>query len=327
MIGAIVLVAWSLSPPARAPAALFALAVFFFAFPMVKSLSLGQGTGLVMLSLAVALFGVARGRWGLAGVGLGVATALKISPALIVVYLLLRGKTRAVKSAVLSALALTLAAALVGRPGDLVVWLRDVSPSVSKGSGSAFNQSVVGALARLTTSVPNFWSPAGHGSWYVVAYVIWALALFGLWRLRHDHAVDPLELGVLVLVILVAGPLTWDHYYVWALLPLVLVLDLERWRGRGFAECAVLVALLAVATWWTRTGIPVPSVAQVRDDWWQRVRTIRYVGAGLGYAVVAVWLLVRTAGGEAVGPEWVDGGTATVGDPREVVAAGVHQRG
>ena len=41
---------------------------------------------------------------------------------------------------------------------------------------------------------------------------------------------DPLELGVLILVILVAGPLTWDHYYVWALLPLVLVLDLERWQ-------------------------------------------------------------------------------------------------
>ena len=60
MMGAIVLVAWSLSPPARAPAALFALAALFFGFPLVKGLSLGQNNGLVMLALAVGLFGAVR---------------------------------------------------------------------------------------------------------------------------------------------------------------------------------------------------------------------------------------------------------------------------
>ena len=79
------------------------MAALFFGFPLVKGLSLGQNNGLVMLALAVGLFGAARGRWALAGVGLGVATALKVSPGLLVIYLLLRGKTRAVKSAVVTA--------------------------------------------------------------------------------------------------------------------------------------------------------------------------------------------------------------------------------
>ncbi|HEY3672418.1 MAG TPA: glycosyltransferase family 87 protein [Acidimicrobiia bacterium] len=327
MIGAIVLVAWSLSPPARAQAALLALAALFFGYPFVKGLALGQGTGLVMLALAVGVFGAARDRWRLAGIGLGVATALKVSPGLLVLYLLLRGKTRAVKSAIVSALALTLAAAAVGRPDDILVWLRDVSPSVSKGTVGAFNQSIVGALARLTTSVPDFWSHRAPGAWYLLAYVIWAVALCGLWRLRRGREFDPLELGVLILVILVAGPLSWDHYYAWALLPLVLVLDLERWRGRSVVECMVLIGVLVLATWWTRHVIPVPELSAVRGDWWERVRTLDDVGAGLAYLGVAGWMLARPGRSSGSTSECADGGTAAVGATREVVAGGVHRRG
>jgi len=327
MIGAILLVAWSLSPPARAPAALFALAALFFGFAMVKSLSLGQGSGLVMLALAIALWGAARERWGVAGVGLGIATALKLSPVLLVVYLLLRGKTRAVKSAVLTAAALTLTAALVGRPDDIFVWLRDVSPRVSQGTVSAFNQSVVGAIARLTASNPDFSRQAGPGSWYLLAYVVWAVAGFGLWRLRRGHGLDPLELGILILVLLVAGPLSWDHYYVWALLPLVLIVDPTRWRGRRTVECSVLVAVLVLSTWWSRNGIPLPGPAVIRADWWERVRTVRYLGVAGGYLGVAAWLLARPPEHPTDGPEWSDERGTPVGTARPVVAAGVHERG
>jgi alpha-1,2-mannosyltransferase len=327
MIGAIVLVAWSLSPPARAPAALLALAALLFGFPMMKTLSLGQNTGLVMLALALGFFGAARERWGLAGVGLGVAAALKVSPALLVVYLLVRGKRGAVVAAVASALALTVAAGVVGRADDVFVWLRDVSPNVSKGSVDALNQSLVGAAARLTTSHPDFWSQATLHHWYLLAYAVWGAAVFALWRLRRGRPVDPLELGVLLLVVLVAGPLSWDYYYVWALLPLVLVLDVERWRGRRPAEVVVLVGLLVVATWWTHGGVHVPSLAAAQGDWWLRVATAKYVGSALAYLVVAGWLLVRPMPSTVPTPEWVDGGAAVVGAPREVVAGGVHRRG
>lgn len=327
MVGAIVLVAWSLSPPARAPAALLTLAALFFGFPLMKGLSLGQNNGLVMLALAVGLFGVARARWELAGVGLGVATALKISPGLLVLYLLLRGKRRAAVAAAVTALGLTVVAALIGRPEEVVVWFRDVSPHVSKGSVNVFNQSLVGAVGRLTASVPDFWSQAGPGAWYVVAYVVWGGAVFGLYRVRRGRTVDPLELGALILVILVVGPLSWDYYYVWAALPLVLLLEPDRWRGRSARECCVLAGALLLGVWWTRHAIPVPSLMAVHDDWWQRVRTLRYVGVGLVYVGVTAWMLVRPGRRVEPTPEWDDGGTAPVGAPREMVAGGVHRRG
>jgi alpha-1,2-mannosyltransferase len=327
MIGALLLTAWALSPPARAPAALFGLAAFFWGFPMVKSLSLGQGTGLVALSLAAGIWAASRERWGLAGVGLGVATVLKISPVLLVVYLLLRGKRRAVSSAALSAGALLGVATLVGRPSDLLTWVRDVSPVASKGAISAYNQSIVGAGARLMTSGPDLASHAGPGAWYLLAYVVWSVALWALWRYRRGRTVEPLELGVLVLVILLAGPLTWDHYFVWALIPLVLIVDPARWRGRRPVEVVVLVAVLVGATWMCKAGIPMPSPAAVRNDWWERVRTVRYVASAAGYLFVAVWLLVRSPARRRSAPECDRARRVALGATRGLVAAGVHQRG
>ena len=38
---------------------------------------------------------------------------------------------------------------------------------------------------------------------------------------------QPLELGAVCLVALLVGPLSWEHYFVWAFVPFVLCFDLE----------------------------------------------------------------------------------------------------
>ena len=46
---------------------------------------------------------------------------------------------------------------------------------------------------------------------------------------------------------LIAGPLTWDHYTVWALIPLVLIVDVRRWSRCTGVEVAGLVTTMAAA--------------------------------------------------------------------------------
>ena len=58
---------------------------------------------------------------------------------------------------------------------------------------------------------------------------------------------EPLDLGILVLVGLIAGPLTWDHYTVWALIPLVLIADARRWSRCNGVEIAGLVTTISAA--------------------------------------------------------------------------------
>jgi hypothetical protein len=327
MVASIVLTAWALAPPARAPATLIGLGVLFWTFPMVKALSLGQGTGMVMLSLALAIWGVARERWKAAGIGLGLAIVLKISPVLLLVYLVLRGRRRVVLPAIVTGVVSLAAAALVGRAGDTVTWLRDVSPQVSKGTISAYNQSIVGALSRLTTSHTDLSLRIGPGAWYLLAYVLWAAAVAGLLRARRGKSLDPLELGVLLLVVLLAGPLTWDHYFAWVAIPIVLVADPARWTGRRPIETGALVAGLVAGVGLLRKGVPLPSPDVVRADWWTRVATDHYAVAAVLLVAVATWLLVRPGNLDRSTAECGDGGAATLGAPREVVAGGVHRRG
>ncbi len=324
MLVSILLTAWALAPPARAPAALIGLGVFFWTFPMVKSLSLGQGTGMVMFGLALGIWATARERWTLAGVGLGLAAVLKVSPVLLLVYLVLRGRRKVIVPAVVTALGWFAAAAAVGRPGDLLVWVRDVSPQVSHGSLSAYNQSIVGALARLTTPHTDLSLRIDPGGWYVLAYLLWGVVLVGLWRSRRGRTIDPLELGVLVLALLLAGPLTWDHYFAWGVLPVVLLADPARWRGRASVETGALGAALAAGLLLCRSGIPLPSPAAVRANAWMRVATDHYAVAALLVMIAATWILLRPPVPAPDRAEWPDERDTPVGAALPVVAGGVH---
>jgi alpha-1,2-mannosyltransferase len=315
---AVVITAQALPRSSRLPASLIGLGVLLLSFPGLRTLELGQGHEFVMLGLAVGIWGASRERWGVAGVGLGIATVLKLSPALLLVYLVLRGHSRAAKSALVTAVAMFAIAAAVGRPGDLVVWARDVAPSVSKGSIDIYNQSWVAWVARLFTSPGDYGSHDGLGPIHLVAYAIAAGGTFGLWRARRRLPFVPLELGALIVIALLAGPLSWDHYFVWAVIPITLVVDPDLWRGRSRTEVIGLVAATGAAVLLWYQWVTVPAVAGPEPDWTLRVTSSPYVLATLVLLAVVSWLLMtgctRMAPDESKRP-------VALGAARGVVAA------
>jgi hypothetical protein len=103
---------------------------------------------------------------------------------------------------------------------------------------------------------------------------------------------------VVILLALLAGPISWAHYLTWAIIPLMLLADPRRFAGpavRTWTLAAVVAgssALLALPVkYWT------PD--QVATGWWRRP----YSGAGtvalLGYLVVTIALLARDPDDEA----------------------------
>ena len=119
MVAAIVVTANALGAQPRVPAAVVGIGALLLFSGTVRTLDLGQGHEVVMLGLAIGIWATARERWALAGIGLGVATVLKLSPVLLVVYLLLNRKWKAVGWAAGTTVLLNVLAAAVGRPGDL----------------------------------------------------------------------------------------------------------------------------------------------------------------------------------------------------------------
>lgn len=297
MVAAVALVARVLPPGRRLDGFLLGAGALLLASATSETLALGQGHELVMLGLAAAIWGTARQRWGWVGAGLALATVLKITPILLVAYLVLRGRRQLLPAFVATATALTAAAAAVGRPGDLLVWARDVAPEISRGIVRPINQSLPALVQRLL-------GPAGLdgtgqlGAARLLAGPLLLGAAVLLWRARRDRPLDPLELGVLLLVGLVAGPLTWMHYTAWAVLPLVLLADPARWpAGAGrplrFAALAGAIALLAAR-------IASPSAADVALHPALRLTTSpRLLGVLLLLGVAATGL---AAAGAARGP-------------------------
>ena len=162
----------------------FALAVAFLlmvAFePYRETLSFGQVNLLLLFLVALDLLvGVAGGRrW--AGVGIGLATAIKLTPGVFILYLLVTRRWRAALVAAGTAALATLAAAAVDPAASREFWTAALWDTDRVGSlAFVSNQSLQGLVARLDPEHP---SSLAWAVLVVAALGVWA------WRVRGRDA-------------------------------------------------------------------------------------------------------------------------------------------
>ncbi|WP_091100634.1 glycosyltransferase 87 family protein [Micromonospora citrea] len=175
---------------------------------------------------------VYSGAW--AGVGIGLATAVKLTPALFIVYLMITRQWRAAATAVGTVVAVTIGSfAVVGTESRAyfggVLWqtervgAADMTP----------NQSLAGLLARLYDSIETpglLW----------LSFAVLMLAL-GLSRAANARA-DGDELTAFTLVGLttnVISPISWTHHLVWVIPAIIVLADAavrRRDASRGPAQ-------------------------------------------------------------------------------------------
>ena len=129
------------------------------------------------------------------------------------------------------------------------------------------------------------------GPIHYLGFVVVGGAIFVLWRLRRHAPLVPLELGALILVILVAGPLSWDHYFVWAVIPVVLMADVRYWSAGSKGRNTAVALTAAVAILLFAQYVRVPTSAAVRADWSLRLTTTPYALGAVLLLGCAVMLL------------------------------------
>ncbi|MET9365996.1 glycosyltransferase 87 family protein [Streptomyces sp. NPDC006632] len=270
-------------------AALWIGALAVWCEPVWTTLRYGQ----INLLLAVAvLWDLTRReghRW--AGTGIGLAAALKLTPALFALFLLIAGIVRARSGAGNTSLAVPLraasvfcaatAAAAAVLPYDSVrFWTSMVFEAGRVGHAEdTANQSLRGVLARLLhTGDPGPW-------WTAAAAVTAALGLAVAVRaeLRGERAWAAMSCAVTGLLV---SPVSWSHHWVWCV-PMVVLLGVERPRW------ALLGAVFATyALWWVPHGTSRPELAQGGGD---MALSALYPLAGAGFLVLAALRLSRAA--------------------------------
>ncbi|MEV4629207.1 glycosyltransferase 87 family protein [Micromonospora sp. NPDC049523] len=178
-------------------------------------------------------------RW--AGVGIGLATAIKLTPGIFIVYLLVTGRWRAALTASGTAAVATLVAAAIAPDASREFWTTALWDTDRVGELAFIsNQSLQGLVARLDPAQPS------KLAWLILvgaAVVIWA------WRVRAavraaDEVTGLALTGVLGALV---SPVTWVHHLVWLIPALVLLVDHAYGAPAGSRRRRWLLAFAIVA--------------------------------------------------------------------------------
>ena len=223
----VVLLARASAPPGDGRRWLAIVVLLFAAFETtVREFAIGQVNVVILFLLALASTSLARGREWLGGAALGATLLLKPIPGMILVGFAMRRQWRTVAAAA-GFVALVTVASVAVYGLDAHLSCVSATTAVLRGFSRWWaNQSVMGFLVHV--GVPNQYSTVWLAAPWLVR-VLWlasALALTGaatLVTLRHPRADAALALSLWLAVGLLVSPRSWDHYWVWLLIPVVLV--------------------------------------------------------------------------------------------------------
>lgn len=196
-------------------------------YPVWLHLHQGQLTipllGLIVLAWKLLL---ARRDVG-TGILLGLAALIKIFPAFLIGYLVLRRRWRAATSAVLTC-AVILALHMAIAPDHWVRYFADAAPHNAAGwMRNSRNASLVSLgykLFRGSDEVkPVIDIPSAEPATRAIAYVL-MLGSYGwlMWKLRSREDMTG-ELGLSICAMVLLSPITWDHAFLFLLLPICYV--------------------------------------------------------------------------------------------------------
>jgi len=261
-IGATALVLWWLVSrlPYQPKWYAFAVALCLVAAyePMRDTFLFGQvNMVLLFLVMADAVLLLGRGsRW--AGVGIGLAAAIKLTPGLFILYLLITKRWRAAGVATGTAAVATLLAAAVLPVESRVFWTEAIWNTDRIGVLSyVSNQSLQGVLARLFPTGP-----------HQLMWLIGAVLLLAVWAWRVRRAVaggDELTgIALTGVAQCLVSPVTWVHHLVFLIPALLLLVDSglratgkrrKRLLGGALFAYLVLCSSLVWAWGWDFSGI------------------------------------------------------------------------
>lgn len=245
--------------------------------PISSNFAFGQ-INVVLMTLVIVDCFPRRTPWP-RGLMLGLGIALKLTPAVFLLYFLLRRDGRAALTALASFAVATLLGFVLAWRDSWEYWTHTLHHTDRIGAAALnTDQNIAGALARLTIGDDERFALWVAGSLLVLAATIWAMR-------RVLRAGEP-TLAVICVALfgLVVSPVSWSHHWVW-MLPAVLVIGLLGWRRRNVALAMLSLAGVVLMRW-----TPIDLLPQHRETtavWWRQLAGMSYVWWALAVIVVA----------------------------------------
>jgi alpha-1,2-mannosyltransferase len=252
---------------------LAAVIALVLAHPVKNTLFWGQINVILMLLVAMDCLWP-NPRWP-RGMLIGIAAAVKLTPAGFVLILLLRKDYRAVITSIVSFLAMT-AIGWVLLPSDsFIYWTNRVFNATDMNIGLPYaNESLIASLKKLGMTGMPLTVVSGVG---LVAVLV--MTWLGTKRAVADDNLA-LALGVNAAGVLLVSPISWSHHWVLALPTSVLLVVMGYQRRNAWL---LIASGLGVAVYWLAPHYKIPLDAAVWT-WSEKI-------AGNSYQLLALALL------------------------------------
>jgi alpha-1,2-mannosyltransferase len=199
--------------------------------PVLQTIEFGQINLLLMALVALDCL-VVRPRWP-RGMLIGIAAAIKLTPAAFVLFFLLRRDYRAAAVAAVSGAVATLIGFAIAPAQSLQFWA-DPAGGVS-GSPFYTNQTFEAVLVRAGVD----------GSARTIIWLLLSAGLLVLAAPAIRKATAPVALVATAGVALLVSPTSWSHHWVWVA-PALLVMAITAWRLRSWGWTVVTLATATV---------------------------------------------------------------------------------
>ncbi|MFN8225171.1 MAG: glycosyltransferase 87 family protein [Mycobacterium sp.] len=291
--------------------ALVAPAVIYLE-PVRSNFDFGQ-INAVLMTLVLADTVTRRTRWP-RGLLLGLAIALKLTPAVFLVYFVVRRDGRAVATTLVSFAGATFVGFLLAWRDSLEYWTTTIRDTDRIGNATLnTNQNIAAALARLGL---------GEGAhfvlWAAACVLVLALTVWAARRLLRSGGDSGPVLALICVAMLglAVSPVSWSHHWVWTL-PTLIVTAVVGYRKRDAALGLLTLAGAALMVWTPIDLMPQHHEAQAQL--WRQL-----VGASYLWWALAVILV---SGLTAARPEVsrpLSAGPGPAAGPQQTPAPALH---
>jgi hypothetical protein len=207
---------WSIFP---------AVTLLLICTPFRQQVNQGQFNLLLLLLLTGVWTADRSGRLVTAGSLLGLATAIKLFPAVLFLYFAVRGRWRAVAAGIISLAVVTLLTAALLGTDTYRSYIHDVLPQVRQYRSCWNNASLPGLWVKLFDPAsedhiePLWRSPlAAEGGALLSCLAVVVVLVRALWKARKEPH-DDRGFALTVIAMLLVSAITWEQYFLLLLLP------------------------------------------------------------------------------------------------------------
>ena len=242
--------------------------------PVYQTLFLGQ-INLILLALILTdVWRVSRGRD--AGIGVGIAAAIKLTPAIFILFFLLARRTKAAFISAGTFIVCGLIGFGVAPRASTLYWEHLSHDTRRVGAPYISNQSPYGTAIRIAEG-------QGHvGAWWIViplAFAVIGLTVAVVLVRRQDWLGATVVTGTTGLLV---SPISWAHHWVWIVPALVLLVRSGHRIAAGFGYL-----LFALAPFWFTPHSGGPN--EYGFHWLLTLVANCFLIAGLAFGAYMVW--------------------------------------